>query len=165
MAIEDLNKHKTVKLDRIDCKILNILQENNLLTNVEIAGKVGLSPPPCLRRIKRLRQLGVITQDVSLVDPFKVGQRLVVFVNINLEKQRDDLLHDFEKKMLKHPEVMQCYFVSGDVDYFLVLHFRDTQHYHEFSRRVFANEPNIKSYRTGLCLNRVKYNTKITIPV
>lgn len=156
-------KSKVVELDRLDRKILNLLQENNLITNIELAEKIGLSPPPCLRRVKRLRDLGVITHDVSLVDPFKVGHRLIVFVNITLEKQREDLLANFERKMHQHPEIMQCYFVSGDTDYFLILHVEDMTHYHDFARTVFANEPNIKAFRSSFCLNRVKFSNKIVI--
>lgn len=162
-SIKNQALKKAVQLDRIDRKILNALQENNLLTNVELADRVGLSPPPCLRRVKRLRDLKVITHDVSIVDPFKVGQGLIVFVNITLEKQREDLLANFERKMLEHPEVMQCYFVSGDTDYFLILHVEDMQHYNQFSRQIFANEPNIKMFRTSFGLNRIKYSTKLAI--
>lgn len=156
------NSHR-IEFDRLDRKILNLLQENNLITNIELADKIGLSPPPCLRRVKRLRDLGVITHDVSLVDPFKVGQRLIVFVNVTLEKQREDLLSGFERKMHEHPEIMQCYFVSGDTDYFLILHVEDMTHYNEFARKVFANEPNIKAFRSSFCLNRVKFSHKIAI--
>jgi len=157
------NDENPIGLDRLDRKILNLLQNNNLLTNLELADKIGLSPPPCLRRVKRLRALGIITHDVSIIDPFKVGHRLVVFVNITLEKQREDLLANFERKMLDHAEVLQCYFVSGDTDYFLIMHVSDMQHYHDFARRVFANEPNIKVFRSSFCMNRVKYSTKIEI--
>ena len=153
----------SIALDRIDRKILNLLQDNNLLTNLELADKIGLSPPPCLRRVKRLRELGVITHDVSIVDPFKIGHQLVVFVNITLEKQREDLLSNFERKMLQHVEVMQCYFVSGDTDYFLILHVEDMHHYNDFARKVFANEPNIKVFRSSFCMNRIKYSTKIAL--
>ena len=151
-------------LDRIDRKILNILQKNNQITNLTLADKVGLSAPPCFRRVKRLREMGVIAKDVSLVDPFKIGPHLIVFVNITLEKQREDLLAHFERKMLEQPEVMQCYFVSGDTDYFLIVHVADMNHYNEFSRRVFANEGNIKMFRSSFCINRIKYNTHIYLP-
>lgn len=161
--VKNAENDKSIELDRIDRKILNLLQENNLITNIELADRVGLSPPPCLRRVKRLKDLGIITHDVSLVDPFKVGHRLVVFVNITLEKQREDLLANFERKMHLYPEIMQCYFVSGDTDYLLVLHVEDMVHYNEFARKVFANEPNIKMFRSSFCLNRVKYSNKITI--
>lgn len=151
------------ELDRLDRKILNELQDNNLITNIELADKIGLTPPPCLRRVKRLRDLGIITHDVSLVDPFKVGQRLIVFVNITLEKQREDLLANFERKMHEHPEIMQCYFVSGDTDYFLIMHVKDMAHYNEFARKVFANEPNIKMFRSSFCLDRIKFNNKVPL--
>jgi Lrp/AsnC family transcriptional regulator, leucine-responsive regulatory protein len=150
-------------LDKMDRKILNLLQTDNQITNLELADKVGLSPPPCLRRVRRLRAEGYIVKDVSLVDPLKVGQNLIVFVNITLEKQREDLLAHFERKMLEQSEVMQCYFVSGDTDYLLIVNVVDMNHYNEFARRVFANEANIKMFRSSFCLNRVKYETKVTL--
>jgi Lrp/AsnC family leucine-responsive transcriptional regulator len=151
-------------LDRIDRKILNILQNDNQITNLALAERVGISPPPCFRRVKRLRETGIITHDVSLLDPAKVGQSMCVFVNVTLEKQREDLLAHFERKMLEQHEVMQCYFVSGDTDYLLVIHVADMNHYNEFARRVFANEANIKMFRSSFCLSRIKYNTHIYLP-
>jgi Lrp/AsnC family leucine-responsive transcriptional regulator len=148
-------------LDRLDRRILNILQTNNQITNLELAEQIGLSPPPCFRRVKRLHDSGIIQKNVALVDPFKVGHRLIVFVNITLEKQREDLLSHFERKMLAESEVMQCYFVSGEADYFLIVHVADMNHYNEFSRRVFANEPNIKVFRSSFCMNRIKYDTQV----
>lgn len=151
-------------LDKIDRKILNILQKNNQITNLELADKVGISPPPCFRRVKRLRELGIISKDVSLVDPFKVGQRLIVFVGITLEKQREDLLNHFERKMREQPEVTQCYFISGDADYLLIVHVTDINHYNEFTRKVLANEGNIKMFRSSFCLNRIKSDTYVHLP-
>lgn len=150
-------------LDKTDRKILNILQKDNQITNQALADKVGISAPPCFRRIKRLRDEGIILHDVSLVDPFKVGKPLIVFVNITLEKQREDLLAHFERKMSAEPEVMQCYFVSGDTDYLLIIHVKDMSDYNDFSRRVFANEANIKQFRSSFCLNRTKYNTQVVL--
>ena len=80
-----------------------------------------------------------------------------------VEKQREDLLSNFERKMLEHPEVLQCYFLSGDTDYFLIIHVEDMKSYHHFARTVFANEPNIKSFRTSFCMDRIKYSTAIAI--
>ncbi len=153
----------TQGLDRMDLKILDILQSNNQLTNLELADAIGLSPPPCLRRVRRLREEGYIAKDVSLVDPYRVGQSLIVFVSITLEKQREDLLAHFERKMLTEAEIMQCYFVSGEFDYLLVVNVKDMPAYNEFARRVFANEANIKVFRSSFCLNRVKYETKIPL--
>lgn len=148
-------------LDKIDRKILNMLQKDNQITNLALAEQVGISAPPCFRRVKRLREEGIIVKDVSLIDPFKAGRGLIVFANITLEKQREDLLAHFERKMLEQEEVMQCYFVSGDTDYLLIIHVADMSHYNEFARRVFANEANIKMFRSSFCLSRTKYNTHI----
>src|SRR5476651_1097403 len=142
-------------LDKIDKKILNILQDNNQITNLVLAEKIGISPPPCFRRVKRLRELGIIAKDVSLIDPLKIGECLIVFVSVTLEKQREDMLSYFERNMLEEAEVTQCYFISGEIDYLLVVHVRDMNHYNEFSRRVFVKEANIKMYRSSFCLSRV----------
>lgn len=154
---------ETIELDIIDRKILNILQENNQITNIELANRVGLSPPPCLRRVKLLRERGVITQDVSLVNPQKVGKNFIVFLNVSLERQREDMLDSFERKITQHPEVTQCYFVSGDYDYFLVILVSNVEEYYDFVRRVLSNDPNLKIFRSSFALNRVSYTTKIPI--
>lgn len=150
-------------MDKTDIKILNLLQKNNQLTNLELAQLINLSPPPCLRRVRRLRACGFITNDVSLVDPFKVKQHLISFVSVSLEKQGDDFLANFERKMNECPEVKQCYFISGEVDYLLMVHVEDIATYNEFIRRVFVNVPNIKSFRSSFCLSRVKYDTSIIL--
>lgn len=148
-------------LDKIDKKILSYLQENNQITNLELAEKIGISAPPCFRRVKRLRELGVIERDVSLIDPTKIDHYLIAFVSVALEKQREDMLSHFERNMLEALEVKQCYFISGEIDYLLVVHLRDMKHYNEFARRVFVKEANIKMFRSSFCLSRVKYDTKI----
>ena len=151
------------ELDHIDRKILNILQENNQITNLELADRVGLSPPPCLRRVKLLRERGVILQDVSLVSPQMVGKNFIVFLNVSLERQRDDMLENFERKMKQQPEVMQCYFVSGDFDYFMVIMVSDVEEYHDFVRRVLSTDPNLKVFRSSFALNRISYTTRIAL--
>ncbi len=150
-------------LDAIDRKILTLLQEDNQITNQDLASRVGISPPPCHRRVSRLREEGIIQRDVSLIDPVKVGRSMIVFASITLERQREDLLENFERKMTRCPEVMQCYFVSGDADYLVVVSVAGMDHYNEFARRVFANEPNIRMFRSSFCLSRVKYDTKIPV--
>ena len=161
--IPDTPETAAIALDAIDRKILTLLQENNQITNQDLAARVGISPPPCHRRVKRLREQGVIHRDVSLIDPIKVGRSLIVFSSITLERQREDLLENFERRMARCPEVMQCYFVSGDADYLVVVSVSDMAQYNEFARRVFANEPNIRMFRSSFCLARVKYDTKIPL--
>jgi Lrp/AsnC family transcriptional regulator, leucine-responsive regulatory protein len=154
---------KPVQLDAVDRRILDRLQEDNQISNLELAAAVGISPPPCSRRVQRLRAEGIISADVSLLDPFRVGRSLIVFASVTLERQREDLLENFERKMLAHAEVMQCYFVSGDADYLVVVSVPDMAAYNDFARRVFANEPNIRMFRSSFALSRVKYQTKIPL--
>lgn len=148
-------------LDRTDKKILNLLQENNLITNKMLAEQVNISPPPCYRRVKRLRDLGIVTKDVSIIDPYIIGPCLIVFVSVTLEKQREDMVNYFEHMMSDSPEVRQCYHISGDIDYLLMVHVKDMNHYHDFCRRVFVKEANISMFRSNFCLSRVKYDIKV----
>src|SRR3990167_2917598 len=151
------------ELDKIDRKIINILQKNNQITNLELAKIVNISPPPCLRRVRRLRKLGIIIQDVCLIDPFKLGQHLIVFVGISLKTYRDDLMEDFEHTMLANPEVKQCYFISGEVDYLLVVHISNIDAYNAFVRKVLLKEKNIKLFRSSFCLTRIKFDTSVIL--
>ncbi|MBI1774604.1 MAG: Lrp/AsnC family transcriptional regulator [Proteobacteria bacterium] len=150
-------------LDAIDRKILNALQDDNQLTNLKLADRVGLSAPACLRRVRRLRTAGVIIKDVALVDPAKVGQTVIAFVGVELDRQREDVLASFEAKIAKEPQVQQCYFVSGEIDYLLVVACKDIDSYNAFARRVLANEHNIKCFRTSFNLARIKAETKIPL--
>jgi Lrp/AsnC family transcriptional regulator, leucine-responsive regulatory protein len=150
-------------LDAIDRKILGILQGDSQITNLALAERVGLSPPPCLRRVRRLRELGVIERNVALVDPIKVGQGIIAFVGVELDRQREDVLTSFERKISAETQVQQCYFVSGEIDYLLIVTCADMETYNAFARRVLANEHNIKRFRTSFCLSRVKYDTAIPL--
>lgn len=150
-------------LDAIDRKILAVLQGDNQITNLALAARVGLSPPPCLRRVRRLRDLAIIEKDVALVDPTKVGQDIIAFVGVELDRQREDVLASFERKISSETQVQQCYFVSGEIDYLLVVTCANMESYNGFARRVLANEHNIKRFRTSFCLSRVKYDTAIPL--
>ncbi|MDP3558844.1 MAG: Lrp/AsnC family transcriptional regulator [Legionellaceae bacterium] len=158
-----IDRNKPIKLDKIDKKILNLLQKNNQLTNLELAALVNISPPPCLRRVRRLRELGIIVQDVSLVDPFKINQNLIVAIHVSLEKQSEELLAHFEQKMQEYPEIKQCYFISGEVDYLLMVHVADIVAYDEFIRRVLVNYQNVKCFKSSFCLTRIKLDTSILL--
>lgn len=150
-------------LDAIDRRILDALQDDNQITNLALAEKVGLSPPACLKRVRRLREEKVVVKDVALVDPDRVGQGIVAFVGVELDRQREDVLAAFERKIAAETAVQQCYFVSGEIDYLLVVTCRDMEAYNAFARRVLANEHNIKRFRTSFNLSRVKYETKVPI--
>ena len=150
-------------LDKVDKRILKILQTNNQITNLELADRVNLSPPTCLRRVRRLREEKVIVADVSLVDPAIVGKGLFVFVEVVLERQSESLQRDFERKMMKATEVSQCYMISGETDYLLVAQVADMKAFHSFVRRQLTNDPNIRNFRSKFAMNRSKFETEITL--
>src|SRR5579871_2118967 len=103
----------TGRLDAIDIRILAALQDDGSLTNVDLAKQVGLSPSPCLARVRALEEAGVILRKVTLLDPVKLGANVSVFIQVTLEKQTEAVLDSFEAAMAGFPEVMECYLMTG----------------------------------------------------
>ena len=108
-----------IELDAIDRRILKAMQDNARMRNVDLADAVGLSASPCLRRVKRLEDAGVIRDYVTLVDQQAVGLPVSIFINVTLERQAEKALEEFEGKIRSWPEVMECYLMTGDADYLL----------------------------------------------
>jgi Lrp/AsnC family leucine-responsive transcriptional regulator len=156
-------RRRELVLDAIDRRILDLLQDDNQITNLALAERIGLSPPACLKRVRRLRADKVIVKDVSVLDPESAGRSIVAFVGVELDRQREDVLAAFERKIAAEAEVQQCYFVSGEIDYLLTVVCLDMEAYNAFARRVLANEHNIKRFRTSFSLSRVKYETRIPL--
>lgn len=148
-------------LDRIDRRILNRLQRDAAIPNQDLAAEVGLSPAPTSRRVRRLREEGYIAREVALVDPARVGSTLIAFVSVELDRQREDVLRAFERHISSQPEVQQCYFVTGETDYLLIVVCRDMDHYNGFVRQVLAQEHNIKRFRSSFNLQRIKFDTGV----
>ena len=151
------------ELDAADRRLLAILQRDNTLTNLELAEKANLSPPTCLRRVRRLRDEKFIVADVSIVDPLKLGKMLIVFIEVVLERQQEAMQTAFERKMDQEPEIMQCYMISGDTDFLVVAQVADMTAYHALIRRVFAGEPNIRNFRSIFVLSRSKFQTAVDL--
>ena len=149
-------------LDKVDRKILNLLQKDNQTPTRVLADKVHISQPTCLRRIRDLRAAGIIAADVAMVDPFALGYGMLAFLEISLTNQTDAHMHEFEARMTKEPEVMQCYFVSGDYDYFLVVHVIDMDAYYQFVRRVISGSGNVRHFQSRFPMKRAKFVTRIT---
>src|SRR5580704_2977666 len=113
-------------LDSMNVRILDELQEDCSLTNVELAERVGLSPSPCLTRVRALEDAGVILRRVALLDPIKLGASVSVFIQVTLERQTEAVLEVFEASIAGLPEVMECYLMTGDSDYLLRVVVPDT---------------------------------------
>lgn len=148
-------------LDKVDRKLLNLLQKNNQIPTRTLADKLHISQPTCLRRIRELREAGIITADVAMVDPFALGYGMLAFLEVSLINQSDEFMHAFEAGMNKEAEVMQCYFVSGEYDYFLVVHVIDMDAYYQFVRRVISGSGNVRHFHSRFPMKRAKFSTRI----
>lgn len=152
-------------LDRIDRRILEILQRDNRLPNVELAERVGLSPPACSRRVARLRETGVIRGDVSILDPQKVGKTVKVMIAVTLDDRSKTAAEVFQRKMLEREEVQHCYMIAGSIDFFVLAVLADVEAYAEFGSEVFGGDANIRNYESWFVLSQVKSETRVPIRV
>jgi Lrp/AsnC family transcriptional regulator, leucine-responsive regulatory protein len=148
-------------LDKVDRKLLNLLQKNNQIPTRTLAEKVHISQPTCLRRIRELREAGVVSADVALVDPFALGYGMLAFLEVSLNNQSDEHMQEFEARMAKEAEVMQCYFVSGEYDYFLVVHVIDMDAYYQFVRRVISGSGNVRHFQSRFPMKCAKFVTRV----
>lgn len=152
-----------IDLDPIDRRILQALQKNGRMTNLELADKVGLSPSPCLRRVRALEEQGVISDYVALLDPVAVGMNLTIFVRITLDRQSEESLDRFEDAIRRCPEVMECYLMSGDTDYQLRVVVPGIESYEHFLKASLTRLPGIASIRSSFALKQVSYTTSLPV--
>lgn len=152
---------KTRTLDMVDRKLLNLLQQDNQTPTRMLAEQLHVSQPTCLRRIRELREAGIISANVAMVDPFALGYGMLAFLEISLINQSDDCMVQFETGMQQEPEVMQCYFVSGEFDYFLAVHVIDMDAYYQFVRRVISGSGNVRHFHSRFPMKRAKFTTQI----
>ncbi len=150
-------------MDRIDKKILNLLQKDNRISNQKLAETVGLSAPACLKRVKKLRESGVIMADVSIVSPQVVGHLINVIVEVEMDRDTLDVYDSFNRQMSACPEVTQCYQVTGEVDFVLVVLVPDMPTYEAFARRELASNAYLRKFRSLISLRREKFRTAIEL--
>ncbi|MEZ8826879.1 Lrp/AsnC family transcriptional regulator [Vibrio amylolyticus] len=152
-----------MEIDRIDRSILAELQKNNRISNLSLAELVGLSPPACLKRVKRMREAGVIVADVSIIDPELTGNKMTLVVSVEMERDRADIYQVFRKSILKAPEVTQCYQISGSYDFMLIVTVKDIQAYESFVERVLRKDLNIRKFHTSVSMRTVKFSTALNL--
>ena len=134
------------RLDRIDLKILAALQQSGRITNVELADAVGLSPSPCLTRVKRLEKAGYITNYCALLDLRKLGEFMTVFTEVTLTEHRSGDFSRFEARIRKVDEIIECHLVSGGYDYLLKFITRGVTHYQEIIEGMLEGDYGIEKY-------------------
>jgi len=151
------------KLDRTDIAILNALQDNARITNAELARSVNLSPTPCFNRVKLMEELGVISRQVTLLEPSVLGLHVNVFIHVTLEKQVEDALKKFERAIDDRPEVMECYLMTGDPDYLLRVLVPDMRALERFILDFLTKIPGVANIRSSFALKQVRYKTALPL--
>lgn len=154
---------KNKPLDRVDYQILSILQENSKISNVELAERVHLTPPPCLERVKRLERDGYIQRYSCILDPYRLNAGLLAFIQVSLRSTASKELSDFNRAIAKLDEVQECHMVSGGFDYLLKVRTTDMLTYRHFLGEKLANIPNVRETHTYVAMQEVKSETAIPL--
>lgn len=151
-------------MDAIDHRIVRVLQQDGRVSNQDLAERVGLSPSPCLRRVRALEAAGILTGYAAIVDQEKYGLPIDVFVSISLESQRDEALEAFESAITRLDEVMECYLMTGTRDYLLRVVCDGLKSYERFTREQLARLPGVRSIESSFALSTVKKRVSLPRP-
>ena len=144
------------KLDKIDFKILKILQENSKITNLDLSKKIGLSPAPTLERVKKLENNKVIDSYHSKVNPLQLGLNVKTFVLVDLAWQKENAFENFIKKINNIPEVVECYIVTGEADFMMKIFCKDIPAYEQLLFKKLSQIEEIERMKTLMTLSTVK---------
>ncbi len=150
-------------MDTLDRRILDCLQQDASVTNQVLAEQVGLSPSACLTRVKRLRAGGIIDRVVALLNPEAVSACLYVVVEVTMERDDKRLYRRFEERVLASCEVKQCYQVTGECDFVLIVSVPDMDAYDRFCDGVLYADDNMRKFRTLLSRRRTKFDTSASL--
>ena len=143
-------------LDAIDRRILAALQADGRLPITDLADVVGLSPTPCLRRVKRLEASGVIQGYAAVVDPAKVGKGIRAFVQVTLDSHAEETVGAFQRAITERPEVVACFVMSGEMDFLLQIVADDFESYSAFALKALLRMPGVKDTRTSFVISLLK---------
>jgi Lrp/AsnC family leucine-responsive transcriptional regulator len=153
------------RLDNTDLRILDELQNDGRLTNVELARRVGLSPTPCLERVRRLERDGAIRGYRATLDPAQLDAALVVFVEVAIDRTSRESFERFATAAKALPEVVECHMVAGGFDYLLKVRASDMEAYRQFLGRALSEVPHIRETRTYVVMEQVKADDRIPVRV
>ncbi len=151
------------ELDRIDRRILEVLQKEGRVTNAELSERVNLSPSACHRRVQQLEKSGYIKNYVALLDAKLMGRPTTVFVEITLSGQADEVLEAFERGVAKIPDVLECHLMAGTADYLLKVVAFDTEHFAQIHRRNLARLPGVAQIHSSFALRTVFKTTALPV--
>jgi DNA-binding Lrp family transcriptional regulator len=146
----------SLSIDGIDLRILSELQDDGRMTNVDLARKVGLTAPPCLRRVRALEEAGVIQSYHAHLDPVSLGYGITVFAMVSLKSQAESDLRAFESHVTDLPEVRECHMLNGEIDFVLKVVARDLQAFQQFLTSKLTQAPHVASVKTSLTIRTSK---------
>lgn len=149
--------------DRIDRQILGFLQEDGRMTNVELAERVGLTAPPCLRRVRALEEAGAIKGYHAELDPPTLGYPITVFAMVSLRSQAERDLAEFEQHMAQSPEIRECHMLNGEIDFILKIVATDLKAFQEILTTHLTPAPNVASVKTSLTIRTSKLKPGIPV--
>lgn len=155
---------KRTDLDDFDLAILRILQEDNTMPQREIGERVHLSAAAVQRRIRRMEEAGVIQANVSVLDPASVGHPITIFVEVEVESEQYGKIDETKRLFRECPEVQQCYYVTGEMDFILVILVPTMVAYEALTQRLFFENDNVRRFRTFVTMDRVKTTLRIPLP-
>ena len=155
---------ESITLDAIDLRLLDRLQRDATLSNHDLAAAVHTSPATCLRRVKRLKDAGVIDCTVAIVSPQALGAGLTAIVEITLDRQGAEHVAAFEARAIAEPAVQQCHRVAPGPDFVLVLCVLDMQGYHALVQRLFTQDANVRNVKSYFSTHRAKFDTRLPLP-
>lgn len=159
-----IKRKKLLEIDKTDRRILDQIQRDGSLTNQELADKVGLSPSPCLRRVRALEEAGIIVRTVTILDHKKLGLDLTAIILIGMDRHTPERFAEFEEKVSEYPEVQECYLITGqDADYMLKIVVPDMDHYHQFLLNRITRIQGVSGVHSSFVLRRVIDSTSLPL--
>ena len=153
-----------ITLDSFDLAILSILQRDSSTPQRVIGEAVNLSAPAVQRRIRRMEEAGVIQAHVAIIDPIQVAQAITIFVEVEVISETADLIDAAKREFASVPEVQQCYYITGEADFVLVVVVPTMSAYEALTRRLFFGNNNVKRFRTFVAMDRVKVGLAVSLP-
>ncbi|WDE13851.1 Lrp/AsnC family transcriptional regulator [Thalassomonas haliotis] len=150
-------------MDNFDKKILEVLQQNNRLSSLELGEKIGLSATACQRRLKKLRQSGVISKEAAVLNPVVFNNYVTVIVEVVMKQGGTESIASFKQRMLAHEHVQQCYYVAGNSDFILVITAPNMPTYERLTNVLFLCDKNIQKFHSSVVMDNVKAGLNIPV--
>ena len=151
------------EIDATDARILSVLQRRGRISNADLSEAVNLSASACHRRVQRLEETGIIAGYVALLDPKRLGRQAIVFVEITLQGQTEEILDAFEREVARIPDVLECHLMAGTADYLLKVVAADTEDFARIHRRSLARLPGIAQMHSSFALRTIRQTTALPV--